>query len=106
MIKSSAVDAFDFLYTLRHYDCGTDAAVNAFAEEVREGNPACPDALSSLKDHFAEQNAPGPIKASHIVLGPTQPGESEDTRFLRTRIRQDTVDAALLLFNASTPDQP
>lgn len=99
-------DAFDILYTLRHYDCGTAAAVNAFAEEVRVGNPACPDALRSLKDHFADENAPGPVKASHFVLGPTQPGESEDTRFLRTRIRQDTVDAALLLFNASTHDQP
>jgi len=99
-------DAFDILYTLRHYDCGTPAAVTAFAEEVRVGNPACPDAFRSLKDHFADENAPGPVKASHFVLGQPQPGESEDTRFLRTRIRQDTVDAALLLYKASCLDRP
>ncbi len=45
-------DAFDILYALRHYDRGTTAAVTAFAEEVRVGNPACPDALRSLKEHF------------------------------------------------------
>lgn len=98
-------DAFDILYTLRHYDCGTSAAVIAFANEVCVGNPACPDALRSLKDHFADENAPGPVKASHFVLGQTQPSESEDTRFLRNRIRQDTVDAARLLFKASCLDQ-
>jgi hypothetical protein len=54
---SSAVDAFGFLYTLRHYDCGTAAAVNAFTEEVLAGNLAYPDALSSLKDHFADENS-------------------------------------------------
>jgi len=98
-------DAFDILYTLRHYDCGTSAAVTAFANEVCVGNPACPDALRSLRDHFADENAPGPVKASHFVLGQTQPSESEDTRFLRNRIRQDTVDAARLLFKASCLDQ-
>ena len=41
-------DAFDILYTILHYDGGTDAAIVAFAEEVRLGNPACPDALRTL----------------------------------------------------------
>lgn len=33
-------DAFDILYTLRHYDGGSAAAIAAFSEEVRLGNPA------------------------------------------------------------------
>ncbi|MEX1118991.1 MAG: hypothetical protein WEB60_09375 [Terrimicrobiaceae bacterium] len=41
-------DAFDILYTILHYDGGTDAAISAFAEEVRLGNPACRDALRTL----------------------------------------------------------
>lgn len=94
-------DAFDILYTLRHYDGGAAAAFAAFAEEVRVGNPACPDALRSLKQHFTSETSPGPVKASHFVLGHALPGESEDTRFLRTSLRQDMVDAAALLLKAA-----
>jgi len=90
-------DAFDILYTLRHYDGGTDAAIAAFAEEVRISNPACPDALRSLKEHFANESSPGPVKASHFVLGDVLPGESADVGFVRTTLRQDMVDAAALL---------
>lgn len=96
-------DAFDILYTLRHYDGGSDAAIAAFAEEVRVGNPACPDALRTLNDHFANETAPGPVKASNFVLGQAQPGESADTRFLRSALRQDMVAAAALLLNAAKP---
>ncbi len=95
-------DAFDILYTLRHYDGGTAAAVTAFAVEVRAANPACRDALRTLKNHFASETAPGHVKASHFVLGDVRPDESEDTRFLRSRIRQDMVDAAALLLKAAT----
>lgn len=98
-------DAFDILYTLRHYDGGTAAAIAAFAEEVRHGNPACPDALRTLKEHFANENSPGPVKASHFVLGQIVPGESKDTRFLRTTLRQDMVDAATQLLRATNAPQ-
>jgi hypothetical protein len=57
-------DAFDILYTLRHYDGGTEAAIIAFAEEVRAGNPAVPDALRSLAEYFTDESSPGPVKAS------------------------------------------
>lgn len=93
-------DAFDILYTVRHYDGGTDAAIAAFAEEVRVANSACPDALRSLEMHFTGESSPGPVKASHFVLGQVVPGESEDTRFLRTSIRQDMVDVAVQLLRA------
>ena len=93
-------DAFDILYTLRHYDEGTAAAVAAFADEVRLGNPACPDALRTLREHFGSETAPGPVKASHFVLGQMTSGESEDTRFRRLTLRQDTVDAAAVLLRA------
>lgn len=97
---SSPKDAFDILYPLLHYDGGTHATVTAFAEEVDLGNPACPDALQTLHEHFANENAPGPVKSSHFVLEPTTPGETADTRFLRASTRQDTVNAAQLLLKA------
>ena len=96
-------DAFDILYTILHYDGGTDAAIAAFAEEVRLGNPACPDALQTLSKHFPDENAPGPVKASHFVLGTAAPREPADTRFLRASIRQDMVDAAARLLKAACP---
>ena len=95
-------DAFDILYTILHYDKGTDVAIAAFAEEVCLSNPACPDALQTLRKHFSNENAPGPVKASHFVLGTAAPGEPADTKFLRTRIRQDMVDAAARLLKASS----
>ena len=95
-------DAFDILYTLRHYDGGTNAAVTAFAEEVRVGNPACPDALRSLKEHFIHESSPGPVKASHFLFGQASPSESEDLRFRRVVLRQDMVDAAAQLLKAAT----
>jgi predicted nucleotidyltransferase len=93
-------DAFDILYTILHYDGGTDVAIAAFAEEVRLANPACADALRSLREHFATETSPGPVKASHFVLGNAASGESEDMRFRRTTIRQDMVDAASRLLRA------
>ena len=78
------------------------AAVTAFAEEVRVGNPACPDALHSLKEHFIHESSPGPVKASHFVFGQTSPNQSEDVRFRRVVLRQDMVDAAAQLLKAAT----
>jgi hypothetical protein len=95
-------DAFDILYTLLHYDGGTRAAIEAFAEEVRAGNPACGDALRTLREHFATETSPGPVKASHFVLGEAGPRESDDAKLRRTRIRQDMVDAASQLLRAAT----
>jgi hypothetical protein len=95
-------DAFDLLYTLRHYDGGTQAAVTAFAEEVRVDNPACPDALRSLKEHFIRESSPGPVKASHFVFGQVSANESEDLRFRRLVLRQDMVDAAAQLLKVAT----
>lgn len=94
-------DAFDILYTVLHYDGGLETAVAAFAEEVSVGNPACADALRSLDEHFVNETSPGPAKASHFVLGDILPGESSDTRYLRTSIRQDMVDVATRLRKAT-----
>lgn len=96
-------DAFDVLYTVLHYDGGTDAVIAAFAEEVRLGNPSCADALHTLKEHFVNETSPGPAKASHFVVGDMLPGESSDTRFMRTSIRQDMVDVATMLRKAAIP---
>lgn len=95
-------DAFDILYTLRHYDGGTDAAIAAFAEEVRSGNPAFPDALRSLTKDFADESSPGPVKAGHFALGEARAGESPDTKLQRTMLRQDMVDAAAQLLKTAT----
>lgn len=87
-------DAFDLLYTLLHYDGGTDAAIAAFAAEVAEENPAMPDARRALETLFADENAPGPVKAAHFVHGASQPGESADLRMSRLQVRQDMQSAA------------
>ena len=94
-------DAFDILYTIQHYDGGTDAAIAAFAEEVRIGNAASPDALRTLKEHFQNENAPGPVKASIFVLGQGSTSEPEDIRFRRVTLKQDMVDAAMKLLKAA-----
>lgn len=90
-------DAFDILYTVLHYDGGTEATIAGFAEEVRLKNPACMDALRTLEEHFSNESAPGPVKASHFVLGPASSQESEDIRYRRISIRQDMIDAAMKL---------
>ena len=99
--RQQAKDAFDILYSVLHYDKGTDAAISAFAEEVRLQNPACGDAMNALRTYFLSENLPGPVKASHFVLGQVMPSESADTRFMRTSIRQDMVDVAALLLKAA-----
>lgn len=93
-------DAFDILYTVLHYDGGIDAAIAAFGEEVRLENPACADAVTTLKKHFGSENQPGPVKASHFVLGNSISGESEERLFRRTILRQDMVDVGARLLSA------
>lgn len=93
-------DAFDILYSLRHYDRGTDAALAGFLEEIRAGNPAAPDALRCLKDHFADEQSSAPVRAAHFVLGARQPGEKGDAVVHRLQIQQDMVDAGRLLQKA------
>ena len=92
--RQQGKDAFDLLYTLLHYDGGTDAAIAAFAAEVSAENPAMPDAKHALETLFADENAPGPVKAAHFVHGASQPGESADLRMSRLQVRQDMQFAA------------
>jgi hypothetical protein len=98
-------DAFDILYTLLHYDRGSAAAVAAFAEEVQEGNPACPEAVECLHRHFSDEGASAPVRAAHFVLGAASPGESPALREQRLRIQQDVVSAGRLLLGA-LPQRP
>jgi hypothetical protein len=93
-------DAFDILYTLQYYDKGTPAAVAAFVEEVRLGNPACQSAVACLHEYFRDETSSAPMRAAHFVFGPSLPNESEDQRFQRQRIRQEVVDAASMLRSA------
>jgi hypothetical protein len=98
--RQAPKDAFDIIYTLLHYDRGTHAAVTAFGEEVRAGNPACADAVACLNQHFRDEQSSAPVRAASFVLGQTAPGESEDIRFERLQIQQDMVDAGALLRKA------
>ena len=95
--RQQGKDVFDLLYTIVNYEQGTQAAVDGFAEEVRAGNPACRDAIRCLETLFKDEQAPGPMRASHFLLGP--PGESghPDEAFRRTQIRQQMVDVAAAL---------
>lgn len=98
--RQAPKDAFDLLYTLLHYDRGTQAAVNAFGEEVRAGNPACADAVACLKQHFQDEQSSAPVRAANFVLGQPVPGESGDLLFQRRQLQQDMVDAGRLLRTA------
>jgi hypothetical protein len=98
--RQAPKDVFDILYTLLHYDRGTNAAVAAFGEEVRADNPACADAVACLNQHFRHEQSSAPVRSASFVLGQAAPGESEDIRFRRLQIQQEMVDAGRLLKNA------
>jgi hypothetical protein len=100
--RQAPKDAFDILYTLLHYDRGTDAAVASFAAELRAGNPACADAITCLHQHFSDEQSSAPVRAATFVLGQFVAGESDDIRFRRLQIQQDMVDAGRLLQKALT----
>jgi hypothetical protein len=95
--RQAPKDAFDILYTLLHYDRSTNAAVTAFGEEVRAGNPACTDAVACLNQHFRDEQSSAPVRAATFVLGQLVAGESADIRMQRMQIQQDMVDAGRLL---------
>ncbi|MGA3266842.1 MAG: hypothetical protein ABSE16_08465 [Verrucomicrobiota bacterium] len=98
--RQAPKDAFDILYTLLHYDRGTNGAVTAFGEEVRAGNPACADAVACFNQHFRDEQSSAPVRAASFVFGQAAPGESDDIRFRRLQIQQDMVDAGRLLQKA------
>lgn len=98
--RQQGKDAFDFLYTLLHYDGGTGAAVEAFANEARFGNPAFPDARRALESLFVDESSPGPVRAAHFVFGPQDTSEDLDTDIRRVQIQQDAVTVAQMLQKA------
>jgi len=100
--RQAPKDAFDILYTLRHYDRGTRGAVTAFGEEVRADNPAGADAVACLKEHFRDEQSSAPVRAASFILGQFAAGESDDIRFRRLQIQQDMVDAGRLLQKSLT----
>ena len=98
--RQQGKDVFDILYTALNYDRGPQAALEGFAEEVLAGNPACADALTCLEKMFKDERSPGPVRASHFLLGEQRADEHPDTRFRRTQIRQQMVDIATALRRA------
>lgn len=74
-----------------------ESAIAAFAAEAAAGNPAMPDARRALETLFTDENAPGPVKASHFVFGQVTPNESAEMRERRLQVRQDVVSAAAAL---------
>jgi len=69
----------DLLYTMLHYNGATEAAM--------------PDARRALETLFADENAPGPVKAAQFVLGHVRADEASDTRLRRQQVSQDIVFA-------------
>lgn len=98
--RQAPKDAFDIIYTLLHYDRGTEAALAGFGEEVRVGNPACLDAVACVAQHFGDEQASAPVRAASFVLGHPGSGESDDMRLLRRQIQQEVVNAGRLLRTA------
>jgi hypothetical protein len=98
--RQQGKDVFDLLYTLLHYDRGTQAALDAFAVEARANNPAFPDARLALETLFAGEDSPGAVKAAHFVFGPQTTQDSSDQRTRRLQVQQDMVGAAQALLRA------
>ncbi|MCC5848773.1 MAG: nucleotidyl transferase AbiEii/AbiGii toxin family protein [Verrucomicrobia bacterium] len=95
--RQQGKDVFDILYTVQNYDGGPDAALKGFAEELRAKNRACIDAMKCLETMFKDEQAPGPVRASHFLLGQREPDEHSDISFRRSQIRQQMVDVAAAL---------
>jgi hypothetical protein len=91
---------FDLLYTVLNYDQGRQAAIEGFAREVQAGNPACEDAIKCLNTLFADEDAPGPVRASHFLLGPPDADTGANEDFQRIQLRQQMVDLAQALRGA------
>lgn len=87
-------DAFDILYTVKHYDRGPEAAITSFQEELSMNNPACPDAIESLKNDFKDERSTGAVRAAHFILGQARGNENDEIKMRRTMICQDIVDIA------------
>jgi len=93
-------DAFDILYTLRHYDGGPKSATAQFHEEIAAANPAIPEAVACLRQHFSSERSAAAVKAAVFVHGTTSIEESEEARSSRLRLQQDVVDAGRMLLAA------
>ena len=98
--RQQGKDVFDLLYTMLHYDGGTQAAVKSFAREARAGNPAFADARIALETLFADEASPAAIKAAHFVFGPPRAVETDDANLRRMQVRQDTRLAGQRLLQA------
>lgn len=98
--RQQGKDAFDFLYTMLHYDGGTEAAVTAFASEAKAGNPAFPDARHALETMFSDEGSPGPVRAAYFVFGEPDTTDTDDLETHRLQVQHDTMSAALALRKA------
>ncbi|OAM90025.1 hypothetical protein OH491_19085 [Termitidicoccus mucosus] len=98
--RQQGKDVFDLLYTLLHYDGGTQAAVESFARESKAKNPAFADARTALEELFGDESGPAPIKAAHFVFGAPRTSDTDDIRLRRLQVQQDTQFAGRMLLQA------
>ena len=98
--RQQGKDVFDLLYTLLHYDGGTQAALASFAAESKVGNPALPDARKALEQLFGDEASPAPVKARHFVFGAPQATDTDDIRTRKLQVQQDTQLAGRMLLRA------
>lgn len=96
LYRQQGKDAFDLLYTILHYDGGTDAAIEAFALEAKANNPAFPDAVKALA-RFLAVDGPGPVKAAYFVFGEPSTNDTEDIETQRLQVQQDAFAAGRAL---------
>lgn len=98
--RQQGKDTFDILYTLLHYDGGTEAAVQSFAQEAKANNPAFADARTALETLFTSEDSPGPVKAAHFVFGLPGTNDTADIRTQRLQAQQDMLLAGRALRKA------
>jgi len=87
--RQAPKDAFDIFYTIKYYQGGSEAAMLAFAEEVRAGNRACGDALKALREHFSSEQHSAPVRAGHFLY--EESNHSGDVRERRALIAQEVA---------------
>ncbi len=93
--RKAGKDAHDVLYLAMNYLDGTAKAIEGFRTEVDTRNREGRFALTSLRDHFLDPNAQGPMSCAIFRLG-TNHLQQYSEESLRLRQQYVTLAEALL----------
>lgn len=93
--RKAGKDAHDILYLAMNYLDGSSQAITGFQNEIATGNRSSSFALASLREHFLDPNAQGPMSCAIFRLG-TNHLQQAPEESLRLRQQFVTLAKALL----------